>query len=456
MAYRDFREFLEALRKNGELLEVTRPFDLADVPKALKQTCAKSGPTLVFHDTGKKYPLVGGVYSSRSKALLAFEATEDTLFDKLTKGLDNPIPPVMYQGAAPCQEVVLMGDDIDITEFPVPTYSPDDGGPFITGGITVSKDPETGIPDMGHYRFQVFNKNTLSFLAQPFHRFGKHIGKAKKLGKNSFEGALVLGVDPVLAYTCQAQVSDATNDFAVAGGWRGEPVELVKCKTVDVEVPATAEIVIEFKVDFNELVFEGPLGEYTGYYTPGSEKPVARITAITHRTNPYMQALITGKPVTENHILKEIPFEVSLYNTLKMQFPTIRTVAMPPSGGVSFYTVIAMEPRYAGEARHVILAAMASNVRPKYVIVVEPDIDVNNSAEVEWALSFRTQPARDTVVVDDLPAGPLDPSVGDSKALTARTMSAIGIDATRPFGEEFSKVADVPGWREFKFPELNK
>lgn len=455
MAYRDFREFLAALKQKGDLMEVARYVDLKDIGKAMKQVYAKNGPAVIFRNTGAKHPLVAGIYGNREKALLAFEATNDTIFEKVLHGLNNPIEPkVVSDSEAPCHEVVLTGDDIDVTQFPVPTYSPDDGGPFITPGITVSVDPETGVTDIGHYRYQVFGKDRLSFLAQPFHRFGKNMAKARAMGRTSFEAALVIGVDPVLAYTCQAQVADSVNDFAIAGGLRQAPVELVKCKTNDVLVPATAEIVIEIKVDFNETVFEGPLGEYTGYYTPGSEKPVAHITAITHRRNPYMQGLLTGKPVTENHILKEIPFEASLYKTLKQQFPTIEKVAIPPSGGVSFYTVISMKPRYAGEARHVALAAMATNVRPKYVIVVEPDIDVFNSAEVEWALSFRSQPARDAIVVDSLPAGPLDPSVGEREALAARTMSAIGIDATRPFGQTFSKVADVPGWREYDFPEL--
>ena len=125
-------------------------------------------------------------------------------------------------------------------------------------------------------------------------------------GRDS-QAALIIGVDPILAYTCQVQVHDQTNDWEVAGGLRGEPIELVKCKTCDIEVPATAEVVIEFEVDMDKTVMEGPLGEYTGYYTPATLKPVARVTAITHRKKPIFQGLLTGKPVTENHILKQIP-----------------------------------------------------------------------------------------------------------------------------------------------------
>ena len=454
MAYRDFRHFLDALRRHGELIDVDRPIDLVfDVAKALKQSNACNGPAFVFNQNGTDYPLVAGIYSTRSKALLAFEATEDNIFEKVLAGLDHPIAPAVFAGDAPCHEVVITGDAIDIRRFPIPTYSPSDGGPFITPGIVVSKDPETGVPDIGHYRFQVLGADRLAFFAQRFHRFGKTVTKAERLGVK-LQGALVIGVDPVLAYTCQVQTSDATNDWEVTGGLRGAPGELVRCKTVDLEVPASAEVVIEFEVDLAHKALEGPLGEYTGYYTPASEKPTARITAITHRRNPYFQGLLTGKPVTENHILKQIPFEASFWRTLKQQFPTVEKVAINASGGVQFYTVIAMRPRFAGEARQVIMAAMTSNVRPKWVIVVEPDVDIHNPSEVEWAMSLRVRPARDVLVVSQLPAGPADPSVEPRDPHTPSLSSSVGVDATRPVGEPFAEVADVPGWREFSMPEL--
>jgi 4-hydroxy-3-polyprenylbenzoate decarboxylase/2,5-furandicarboxylate decarboxylase 1 len=213
-------------------------------------------------------------------------------------------------------------------------------------------------------------------------------------------------------------------------------------------------VVIEFEVDLNTTVLEGPLGEYTGYYTRPSQKPVARITAITHRKKPIFQGLLTGKPVTENHILKQVPFEASVLRMLQRQFPTIKAVSVRASAGVSFYVVIAMEPRFAGEARQVILSMMSSNIRPKWTVIVDPDIDVHSSTEVEWAMAFRVQPARDVLTVDNVPAGPSDPSVDLSRERTMRTASMIGIDATRPFGEKFYDVADVPGWEDYEVPEL--
>ena len=454
MPYQDFRQFLDVLRQHGELIDVNRPIALNDVGKAMKQSYVRQGPALMFNQNGTDYPLVAGVYSIRSKALLAFETDEDTIFDKVMAGLDCPVPPTMVSGSAPCHDEVITGDDIDIRRWPIPTYSPKDGGPYITPGIVVSEDPETRVPDIGHYRFLILGKDTFSFSAQPFHRFGKHLAKHKRLGTVP-TAALVIGVDPILAYTCQVQVPDDTNDWSVAGGLRGAPVELTRCTTCDLDVPATSEVVIEFEVDLKQTVLEGPLGEYTGYYTRPSQKPVARITAITHRRRPIFQGLLTGKPITENHILKQVPFEASFFRALKRQFPTIKRISVRASAGVSFYVVIAMEPRYAGEARQVILAAMASNIRPKWTIIVDPDIDVHSSTEVEWAMAFRVQPQRDVIVVENTPAGPSDPSVDLSKDRTMRISSCIGIDATRPFGEPFYDVADVPDWKDFEMPELD-
>jgi UbiD family decarboxylase len=479
MPFQDFRAFLDALRKAGELIEVDRPVSPElEVAKAMRKSAAVSGPAIIFKDNGTAFPLVGGVYNTRSKALIALDATEKNVFDKVLHGMAARVPPAFVTDA-PTHENVLTGDAIDLSKIPVAKYSPDDGGPYITAGIIVSKDPETGIPDIGHYRFEVIDKQTFTFLALPNHRFARNMAKARRLGQTTFHAALLIGVDPVIAYSCPIQVPDGTNDFEVVGGMRGAPLELVRCKTIDVEVPARAELVFELEVDMTKEVFEGPLGEFTGYYTPGSNKPIARIKAITHRNNAYFQALLTGVPPTENHILKQLSYEASYFAMLKAQHPTLTNLAMPASGGVAFYVVVAMKQRYAGEARHAILTTIASSQRPKKVVVVDPDIDVRNPDQVEWAITFRTQPARDVIIIDGLPGGTLDPSLDGSLPLDRRVGSAMGIDATFPYGadeqkaadvpageacgpavaehgHEFFKVADVPGWQDYDFPELPK
>jgi 2,5-furandicarboxylate decarboxylase 1 len=476
--FQDLRDFLDALRKQGELFDVDRPVALEfEIAKALKKSASVAGPAFVFKNNGTAFPLVGGLYNTRAKALIALESTEATVVERILTGLSKRIPPTVVK-EEPVHENVITGNAIDLSALPIPKYSPDDGGPYITPGIVVSKDPKTGVPDIGHYRFEIIDKQTMSFNALPNHRFGKHITRARQMGQTTYQAALVIGVDPLIAYTAPIQVPDGTNDFEVAGGMRGAPVELVHCKTIDVDVPARAEFVIEFEADFTKEVLEGPLGEYTGYYTPASSKPIARVKAITHRNGAYFQALLTGVPPTENHILKQLPFEASFLAMMRKQFPTIERAAIPPSGGVSFYIVMSMKPRYAGEARSALLAAISTNLRPKTVVVVDPDIDVHSPDQVEWAMAFRMQPKRDVIIVDSIPSGPLDPSVDDSIALDARTGSAIGIDATYPFGaevksatevpaaghvcgpavaehgHEFFEVAAVPGWQEYDFPEL--
>ena len=388
----------------------------------MRKSASVSGPALIFKNTGTEFPLAGGVYNTRAKGLIALQTTESDIFDKVLRGMSTRIPPVVVADA-PVHENVITSDAVDLSKIPVAKYSPDDGGPYITAEIVVSKDPETGIPDIGHYRFEVIDRQTMSFLALPNHRFGRHIAKARRLGHTTHHAALVIGVDPVMAYTCPIQVPDGTNDFEVVGGMRGKAVELVRCKTIDVEVPARAELVFELEVDFAHEAFEGPLGEFTGYYTPGSKKPIARIKAITHRNNAYFQALLTGVPPTENHFLKQLPYEASYFAMLKAQHPTLTSVAIPASGGVAFYIVIAMKQRYAGEARHAILTAIASSQRPKLVVVVDPDIDVRNPDQVEWAIAFRSQPARDVIIINDVPGGTLDPSLDEF----APAQQAIGI-----------------------------
>ena len=181
-AVSDFRQFLDVLRQHGELIDINRPIDLNDVGKAMKQAYVRNGPAIMFNNNGTDYPLVAGIYSTREKALLAFEADENTIFDKVLHGLDNPIAADVWANGAPCHDEIIAGDAIDIRNFPVPQYSPKDGGPYITPGIVVSEDPETGVPDIGHYRFLILGKDTFSFSAQPFHRFGKNLAKCKKLG----------------------------------------------------------------------------------------------------------------------------------------------------------------------------------------------------------------------------------------------------------------------------------
>ena len=282
MPYQDFRQFLDVLRQHGELIDVNRPIALNDVGKAMKQSYVPAGPAIMFNQNGTDYPLVAGVYSTRSKALLAFEADEDTIFDKVLNGLDNPIPPHddVRRGAVPGRghqrrrhRSAALAD---------PDLQPEGRRPLHHAGHRGRRRiRRPACPTSAITAFSFSARTRCRSRRSRSTASARQLAKHKRMGTVP-KAALVIGVDPILAYTCQVQVPDDTNDWSVAGGLRGAPVELATCKTCDVAVPATAEVVIEFEVDLNQTVLEGPLGEYTGYYT----RPVAEAGRARHRDHP--------------------------------------------------------------------------------------------------------------------------------------------------------------------------
>jgi 2,5-furandicarboxylate decarboxylase 1 len=265
--------------------------------------------------------------------------------------------------------------------------------------------------------------------------------RAENLGK-PLDIAIVIGVEPALAIASQIRAPLGVDEAALAGGIRGQPVEFVRCLTVDVEVPSTSEIVIEGKPLPNARENEGPLAEYTGYYGPGTLSPVMEVTAITMRENPIYQTMLTGKPITENHLIKQIPLEASLYDHLRKITPNVKAVHFTPGGGCQNHAVIAIKQTYPGEAKTVIYAAFSSNTYLKHVVVVDDDIDIFNPVEVEWAIAFRFQSTKDLYVFPEVVGGVLDPSAPEVEegVITA----GMGIDATKPFGKPFAETAEIP------------
>jgi 2,5-furandicarboxylate decarboxylase 1 len=241
-----------------------------------------------------------------------------------------------------------------------------------------------------------------------------------------------------------------TDELALAGALRGEPVEVVKAETVDLEVPATAEIIIEGTVLPKVREEEGPFGEVSGYYTPSNPKPVIEVSAITHRKNPIFQAALTGMPTTENHVLKQLPLEATYYWQLKKEFPGVTAVHFPAAGTVGMTCVIAMKQACECEARNVI-AAMIGTRRNKITIVVDDDIDIFDMEKVWWAIATRTQADEDVIVFPRVVATAMDPSVRK-----LRVGSSLGIDATKPFGQTFPEIVMVPGADKVSLDDLKQ
>ncbi len=451
MPFKDLREFLSLLEKNGELVRVKEEVDLKyEIAAYIRKTSDIQGPALLFEKVrGHKIPVVGGVFATRKLALMALEATNENVLQKFLSGIRNPIPSKLVKGA-PCQEVVLEDANVDSSKFPIPIYSEEDAGRYITVGVQISKDPETRTKNASIYRMQVKSKNRLGIMAPAFQHISTQFAKAEDKGE-PLEIAIPIGVDPVIPYASQVKAPYGFDELEIAGGIRGQPVDVVKCKTVDLEVPATAEIVIEGKVLPNVRDPEGPFGEFTGFYGKEEQNPVVEVTAITHRENPIFQAGLTGLPTTENHVLKEFPYEAALYEKLKKEYPEVQNVCYSPAGGAQFLVFISLKQRYKGEARNVILSALGDSSRPKIVIAVDEDVDIFDPTKVLWALSFCAQPAEDVIIVPSTAGGPLDPSVPE-KDVT----SVMGIDATRRFGVKFPEVVAIPGLKDVKIPKLEE
>ena len=444
MPFNDLREFVGFLESRGELIRTQKPVDVKyEISAYIRKTSDVQGPALLF-DNVKDFamPVLGGVFATRKRAFLALETSNEDYVNKFQNALDHLVAPKRVADA-PCKEIVIRGKDIDLSKLPVPIFSEKDPAPFITLGLCISRDPKGG-KNTSIYRLQLKGRNRLGIMAQHLVR---QLMEAESIGKG-LPIAIAIGTDPVLPLATQWMAPYGTDELALAGALRGAPVEVVKAETVDLEVPATAEIIIEGMVLPNVREEEGPFGEVSGYYTPSNPKPVIEVTAITHRKNPIYQAALTGMPTTENHILKQLPLEATYYWQLKKEFPGVTAVHFPAAGTVGMTCVIAMKQAYECEARNLI-AAMIGTRRNKITVVVDDDVDITDMEKVWWAITTRTQADEDVIVFPRVVATAMDPSVRK-----LRVGSSLGIDATVPFGQCFPEIVKVPGADKVSLEDL--
>jgi 4-hydroxy-3-polyprenylbenzoate decarboxylase/2,5-furandicarboxylate decarboxylase 1 len=444
MPFNDLREFITFLESKGELIRTQKPVDVKyEISAYIRKTSDVQGPALLF-DNVKEFamPVLGGVFATRKRAFLALETSNEDYVNKFQNALDHLVAPKLVADA-PCKEIVIRGKDVDLSKLPVPIFSEKDPAPFITLGLCISRDPKGG-KNTSIYRLQLKGRDRLGIMAQHLVR---QLMEAESIGKG-LPVAIAIGTDPVLPLATQWMAPYGTDELALAGALRGAPVEVVKAETVDLEVPATAEIIIEGMVLPNVREEEGPFGEVSGYYTPSNPKPVIEVTAITHRKNPIYQAALTGMPTTENHILKQLPLEATYYWQLKKEFPGVTAVHFPAAGTVGMTCVIAMKQAYECEARNLI-AAMIGTRRNKITVVVDDDVDITDMEKVWWAITTRTQADEDVIVFPRVVATAMDPSVRK-----LRVGSSLGIDATVPFGQRFPEIVKVPGADKVSLEDL--
>ncbi len=438
----DLRAFVKRLEKSGELVRVSDELSTQhEIAAAIKYVAQDEGKAVLF-ERAKDYhvPIVANLLGSRERVAMAFDVTERDLDETYLARAQNRIKPVVVT-SAPVQEVVIdSGIDICRT-LPVLTHHEQDAGPYMTSAITIAKDPETGIRGMGLHRIQVKDKDTIGiFLATP--PLSHFLTKAEQQGK-PLPIAVASGVAPLTFCAAIFFAPQGVDKFEIAGGFAQEPIELVKCRSVDIEAPADAEFVLEGYIIPQQRDKEGPFGESTGYYFT-YDNPVAKIKAISHRANPLYHALLPFSG--EETVLTSFMLGSYTLRQVQRELPQVRRMHIQLVGEI----VIAQIDKKSDEDGAKVIDYLLSNPFAKIVVVTDGDVNISDLDEVAWAVATRVHFDRDVTIKSDLPGLMIDPSTSggektpDLSQLTTRT-AKIGIDATKPLSElkKFERI-DVP------------
>ena len=479
MAFKDLREFIAFLEGKGQLQRITTPvtWDL-EIAEISDRVVKRGGPALLFENVeGYDIPVLINTFGAEQRMAwaLGVERLDDLgvrvgnllemaqggppagLLAKLRalgelRKLASYRPKVVHN--APCQEVVLEGDAVDLLRFPILKCWPLDGGRFITLPLVISRDPETGVRNVGTYRMQVYDKRTAGMHWQT-HKVGAHHAR---VAHERLEVAVALGGDPATIWTGSSPLPPGVDELMVAGFLRDEPVEVVRCKTVDLEAPAHAEIVLEGYVDPGETRLEGPFGDHTGYYSEPEEYAVFHVTCITHRRQPIYPTIIVGRPVQEDYFMGKAS-ERLLLPFLQMVLPEVVDINMPAEGIFHNLVIVSIRKEYPGHAQKVMHAlwGLGLLMLAKTIVVVDHGVNVHDLSEVAWRVAGNISPAQDILFT----TGPLDDL--DYSTPTPRYGSKMGIDATekgaaegrtRPWPPEIAMSPEVKAlvdgkWREY-------
>ena len=335
------------------------------------------------------------------------------------------------------QEVVLTGDDVDLSILPITHHAVDDHGKYITAGFTVCKDPDTGIYNAGWYRHEVLSKNSVTAMINP-NNHGKYIARRNAELNQDMEVALVIGHHPAAVMGSCVSGSIDLDEYEVMGGLLGEPLEVVKAKTVDLYVPADAEVVLEGIIHPKTEVDDGPFAEFAGYYGRVMPAYVIEITAITMRKDAIWHDLDPAH--CEHNLSGVLSFESAYFSAVKRVVPSVTGVHLPPSGCCLFTVYIQIKKRVMGEANLAAMVALGAVFMGKMVIVVDDDIDIYNEREVMWAVATRVQGDKNITIIPNVSGSHLDPLAYDEDRINKGSMTTkVIIDATKPIGKEFSK-----------------
>ncbi len=453
MAHSDLRAFIAALEKAGELVRIKAEVDpVLEIAEVTDRVSKAMGPALLFENAkGSDLPVAINLFGTyrRMEMALDCDRIEDvvgrvqdllSLSDKAPTGLLDKIkmlprlkelsslfPTIVRDG--PCKEVVKT-EGFSLHDLPVLQCWPQDAGRFITLPMVFTRNPETGARNCGMYRMQIFDERTTAMHWQ-IHKHGAHHFRTSERKRARIEVAAAIGADPATVFSAIVPLPDDIDEMMFAGFLKAAPVKMVKCETVDVEVPANAEIVLEGYVDPGERRREGPFGDHTGYYSLADDYPVFHVTAITHRKDPIYQSIIVGKPPMEDCYMGWAVERIFL-PLLRKQLPEITDMHLPFQGIFHNLVLISIRKRYPGHARKVMHAiwGLGQAMFSKCIVVVDDDVDVQNVGDVTWAALNHIDPERDIEFVH----GPID-SLDHSSRLP-NYGSKMGIDATKKWESE--------------------
>jgi len=430
MAFDDLREYLAKLEQLGELAKIRREVDPKyELGAVCKAGHARGRKALYFERVrGASMPVVTELLTTLKRLAISLETDETDLFLECVERTKKLIPPKIVRDG-PCKEIILKGDDVDLDCLPWITWNKTEVAPYLTAGLVIVKDPEFG-QNLGVYRMMYASRNQTFLRFRPGHHGYEFYRRAELRGEKKLEVAVAIGTDPAVFLGSQFVAGIGVDEFAIAGALRGAPVELVRCETVDLEVPATAEIVLEGYVSIPpEIGDEGPYGEFCGY----SVGTVVRerlwtIQCITMRKNPVYHGFYLCKGTNEEGVIKSLTTSVQIYRELKPSHPAIQRVYCTPAGVGSFHCLIQISEKAKRSGMVNNILASTAGVKAggvKHVFVFDDDVDITNAEEVEWAFATRVQADKDIFIIPNCAGIRLDPSA-NAEGVTAKLF----VDAT--------------------------
>jgi 2,5-furandicarboxylate decarboxylase 1 len=442
----DLRGFIEFLEREHpeQVVRITKEVDPKFGVSGILERLERDGkfPLVIFENIkGSNIPLVANMHASFERLRLALGMEQGSVRDfvkECAARQAHPIDPVMVE-TAPVQEVIRTGNAVDVEELPICTYHEKDAGKYITAGLSVMRDPETGIRNVGIYRYMVHEKNLLGVQLSET-ADGRIIWKKYEKRDLPCPVAIVIGHHPAFFIGSLCFSTLDTDEIRIAGGMLQQPVPLVPCKTIPLEVPADAEIVLECEIRPRERRPEAPFGEFPGTYGPQRMNPVVEIKAITRRRDPLYQNAFVGH--ADNLLLSGLLRTSFIEETVKIACPTVRAVNVPRAGRFRFICYVAIEKMNEGEAKLAAMAAFVADPFLKFVVVVDHDVDINNDTDVLHAIATRVRADQDVFMVPYAKGTPLDPASYDP-AGGSPLVTKMGIDATRK--SNYPDEIAVPG-----------